>query len=133
MQALKIFLVSVRTWARRIKCDGLMLWFACRDSRTPGWLKLVGFLVVAYALSPVDLVPDFIPVLGYLDDVILLPVLIWLVLRYLPKHIAVDCRKQAEDWMAERKAKPSSWAGMVLVLLVWSAVAWALWRYFMRP
>ena len=123
----------LRNAARRIKRDGVTLWFACRDPRTPLWIKAMAALVVAYALSPIDLVPDFIPVLGYLDDVILLPVLIWLVVRYLPAHIALDCRQQADEWMAERQAKPVSWAGMVLVLSVWSAVAWAVWRYVTAP
>jgi uncharacterized membrane protein YkvA (DUF1232 family) len=133
MRALHNTLHAIRTWARRIQRDGLMLWFACRDPRTPWWLKALAFWVVAYALSPIDLVPDFIPVLGYLDDVILLPVLIWLVVRYLPEPIARDGRQRADDWMAERKAKPVSWAGVVLVLLVWSAVARVVWRCVVPP
>ncbi len=121
---------NLKNWARRIKRDGVMLWFACRDPRTPWWLKGLAFFVVAYALSPIDLVPDFIPVLGFVDDVLLLPVLIWFIVRHLPAVIAQDCRLQAEVWMAERQAKPVSRAGLVLVLLVWAAVAWGLWRYF---
>ncbi|PVE41939.1 YkvA family protein [Limnohabitans planktonicus] len=120
-------LTSLKNWARRIKRDGVMLWFACRDPRTPWWLKALAFLVVAYALSPIDLVPDFIPVLGFVDDVILLPVLIWFIVRHLPEHIASDCRQQADDWMSERGGKPVSRAGIVLVLLVWAVVAWLLW------
>ena len=130
MPSLKNTFSAVRTWARRIQRDGLMLWFACRDPRTPWWLKALAFFVVAYALSPIDLVPDFIPVLGFVDDVLLLPVLIWFIVRHLPAVIAQDCRLQAEAWMAERQAKPVSRAGLVLVLLVWAAVAWGLWRYF---
>ena len=133
MPVLKNTLLALRSWARRIKRDGLMLWFACRDPRTPRWLKALAFFVVAYAFSPIDLVPDFIPVLGYLDDVILLPVLIWLVVRYLPEGVALDCRQRVDHWMAGRKAKPVSWAGIVLVLSAWSAVAWILWRYVMLP
>ena len=64
------------TWARRLKRDGVTLWFALRDPRTPWHAKALGAFVVAYALSPIDLIPDFIPVLGYLDDVLLLPALI---------------------------------------------------------
>lgn len=123
---------AVRAWARRIEREGLMLWFACRDPRTPLWLKGLAFFVVAYALSPIDLVPDFIPVLGYLDEVVLLPVLIWCVVRLLPEPVAQVCRQRALDWMAERQAKPFSWAGAVLILLVWLAVALALWRHFMQ-
>lgn len=123
-------LSGLREWARRIKRDGVMLWFACRDTRTPVWLKALAFGVVAYALSPIDLVPDFIPVLGYLDDVILLPVLIWLIVRWLPNDVAREGRQQAADWMAARQTKPVSRAGLVLVLLVWSAVAWGVWRWW---
>jgi uncharacterized membrane protein YkvA (DUF1232 family) len=121
---------NLKNWARRIKRDGVMLWFACRDPRTPRWLKALAFFVVAYALSPIDLVPDFIPVLGFVDDVLLLPVLIWFIVRHLPAVIAQDCRLQAEAWMAERQAKPVSRAGLVLVLSVWAAVGWGMWRYF---
>lgn len=120
----------LKNWARRIKRDGVMLWFASRDPRTPLWLKVMAFFVVAYALSPIDLVPDFIPVLGYLDDVILLPALIWLIVWWLPHDVARDCRQQAVDWMAARQAKPGSRVGLVLVLLVWSAVAWGVWRWW---
>jgi uncharacterized membrane protein YkvA (DUF1232 family) len=123
-------LSELKNWARRIKRDGVMLWFASRDPRTPWWLKALAMFVVAYALSPIDLVPDFIPVLGFVDDVLLLPVLIWFIVRHLPAVIAQDCRLQAEAWMAERQAKPVSRAGLVLVLLVWAAVGWGLWRYF---
>jgi uncharacterized membrane protein YkvA (DUF1232 family) len=121
---------NLKNWARRIKRDGVMLWFACRDPRTPWWLKALAFFVVAYALSPIDLVPDFIPVLGFVDDVLLLPVLIWFIVRHLPAVIAQDCRLQAEAWMVERQAKPVSRAGLVLVLSVWAAVGCGLWRYF---
>ncbi|WP_228768196.1 YkvA family protein [Limnohabitans sp. DM1] len=107
-----------------------MLWFACRDPRTPLWLKALAIFVVAYALSPIDLVPDFIPVLGFLDDVILLPVLIWLIVRYLPEPIARDGRVQADAWIALHQTKPVSRMGLFLVLVVWALVAWALWRWW---
>ena len=126
----KHVLSTLKNWARRIKRDGVMLWFACRDPRTPWWLKALAMLVVAYALSPIALVPDFIPVLGFVDDVILLPGLIWLIVRFLPPDIACDGRVQAEAWMAERQAKPVSRAGLVLVVGVWVLVALALWSYF---
>lgn len=64
---------TMKTWAKRIKRDGVTLWFAGKHPRTPWYAKALGLFVVAYALSPIDLIPDFIPVLGYLDDVILLP------------------------------------------------------------
>lgn len=122
-------LSSLKQWARRVKRDGVMLWFACRDPRTPWWLKAMALGVVAYALSPIDLVPDFIPVLGFLDDVILLPLLIWFIVRCLPESIRHDSRLQADAWMAQQQRKPISWAGAVLVVLVWCALAWVFWRW----
>ena len=100
------FASKTRMWAKRIKRDGVTLWFAGKHPHTPWIAKALGVFVVAYALSPIDLIPDFIPVLGYLDDVILLPVLIWLTVRLLPNDVLVSCRKQADDWMAEQKSKP---------------------------
>ncbi len=69
---------TLKNWARRIKRDGVTLWFAGKNPQTPWNAKALGIFVVAYALSPIDLIPDFIPILGYVDDVLLLPVLIWL-------------------------------------------------------
>ena len=120
---------NLRALARRIKRDGVTLWFACRDARTPWWVKAMAALAVAYALSPIDLVPDFIPVLGYVDDVILLPGLIWLVVRLMPTNVRDDCRQQADACMAEQQRKPVSRWGVVFVLGVWALVAWGLWRW----
>ena len=80
---MKIF-QTARDWARRIKRDSVTLWFAYRDPATPFLVKALCIFIVAYALSPIDLIPDFIPVLGYLDDVVLLPGLIWLAVRLVP-------------------------------------------------
>lgn len=122
------------TWARALKQDGLVLWFALRHPGTPWWVKLLAFVVVAYALSPIDLVPDFIPVLGYLDDAILLPGLIWLALRLLPAPVREECHAQAQAWLAQKRVKPRMWLGAAGVLAVWMAVlgllAWGLWSAF---
>ena len=122
--------LRLREAARRIKRDGVTLWFACRDPRTPWWIKALAGLVVAYALSPIDLVPDFIPVLGYLDDVILLPGLIWLIVRWMPAEVREDCRAQAQAWMAAQQRKPVSRWGIAFVVGVWALVAWGLWRWW---
>lgn len=118
---------SVRRWARRIKRDAVMLWFARRHPDTPFFAKALCFLAVAYALSPIDLIPDFIPVLGYLDDALLLPALIWLAVRLLPAHVIESCRAQAEQWMSAQKAKPTSYLGAALIIMVWLAFAWLAW------
>jgi uncharacterized membrane protein YkvA (DUF1232 family) len=118
---------TLKTWARRIKRDGVTLWFAGKHPRTPWHAKALGLFVVAYALSPIDLVPDFIPVLGYVDDVLLLPALIWLAVRLLPPEVLAECRAQADEWMRVEGAKPRSRWGVVLVVAVWLAAAAGLW------
>ena len=99
---------TLKGWARRIKRDGVTLWFACKSPQTPWYAKALGAFVVAYALSPIDLIPDFIPVLGYVDDVLLLPALIWLTVRLLPPDVLADSRKQADVWMQAQGRKPAS-------------------------
>ena len=83
--------------------------------------------MVAYALSPIDLIPDFIPVLGFVDDVLLLPGLIWLTIRLLPVKVQLDCRSQADAWMKAQASRPSSRWGAVMVAMVWIAVGASLW------
>jgi len=114
---------ATRAWARRIKRDAVTLWFARSHPRTPWHAKAMGAFVVAYALSPIDLIPDFIPVLGYLDDVILLPALIWLTIRMLPHDVLAESRQKAEQWLAAQGAKPRSLAGAAVVVLLWCVAA----------
>lgn len=122
----------IRVWARRIKRDGVTLWFACRNPETPFAAKALAVFVVAYALSPIDLIPDFIPVLGYLDDALLLPGLIWLAIRLVPQSVIESSRVQADAWMEAEGKKPVSYLGALLVVAVWLAVAYACWTYFQR-
>jgi uncharacterized membrane protein YkvA (DUF1232 family) len=86
---------NLKERARILKRETLTLYFAARDPRTPWYAKVVAVGVVAYALSPIDLIPDFIPVVGYLDDLIIVPAGIALVLRMIPAHVLVDCRERA--------------------------------------
>ncbi|MCD2513351.1 YkvA family protein [Comamonas endophytica] len=126
---------NLKVWARRIKRDGVTLWFAGRHPSTPWHAKALGLFVVAYALSPIDLIPDFIPVLGYVDDILLLPALIWLAVKLLPPAVLSECRLQADAWMAENGKKPSSRAGAVLIIALWMAMgiaAWLWWSPFLR-
>lgn len=121
---------GVRAWARRIKRDSVTLWFAYRDPRTPWAVKGLCVFVVAYALSPIDLIPDFIPVLGYVDDVLLLPGLIWLAIRLLPTGVVEEGRLKADAWMAEQGRKPTSKVGAVVVVIIWLLVAYVSWRWW---
>lgn len=118
---------ALRSWAKRIKRDGLTLWFAGRHPRTPWYAKALGAFVVAYALSPIDLIPDFIPVLGYVDDVLLLPGLIWVVIELLPEDVLEACRRQADEWMAAKRGKPTSKAGAAFIVLLWLLACWGAW------
>ncbi len=121
---------SLRTWAKRIKRDGVTLWLAGKHPRTPWYAKALGVFVVAYALSPIDLIPDFIPVLGYVDDVLLLPGLIWVTIKLLPADVLAECRSQADDWMASKGAKPTSKVGAALIVLLWLAACWGAWYWW---
>ena len=118
---------SLKTWTKRIKRDGVTLWFAGKTPLTPRYAKALEVFVVAYALSPIDLIPDFIPVLGYVDDVLLLPGLIWLTIKLLPPEVLAEFRVQADEWMQTKGLKPTSRAGAVLVVLLWLAVSVAIW------
>ena len=119
-------------WAQTLKRDGITLWFALRHPDTPRHVKWLAAFVVAYALSPIDLIPDFIPVLGLLDDLLLLPGLIWLALRGLPEAVRVACRAQAQAWLAAGAARPRSWRGAVLVVVLWLAAAALVWWMWPR-
>lgn len=118
----------ISLWAKQVKRDAVMLWFARKHPDTPLLAKIVCVLAVLYALSPIDLVPDFIPVLGYIDDALLLPAMIWLAVRLLPAPVLIFCRQQADDWMARQAAKPRSYLGAVLVVTLWGLLAYLCWR-----
>jgi uncharacterized membrane protein YkvA (DUF1232 family) len=123
---------SIKSWASRIKRDAVTLWFAYRHPGTPWFAKALAAFVVAYALSPIDLIPDFIPVLGYVDDALLLPALIWLNIRLIPAPVLEECRAQADKWMKEQGTKPRSIAGAVIIVGIWIGVGVALWAWFDR-
>ena len=115
----------LRLWAAALKREVMTLWFACRDPRTPWYARVLAMLIVAYALSPIDLIPDFIPVLGYLDELILLPVGIYLVLKLVPAEALADARARAQSWVESRKPKPRNWIAAAVIVLLWVAVLWA--------
>lgn len=114
------------TWGdrvRQLKDELRALYLAARDPRTPWYAKAVALLVVGYAFSPIDLIPDVIPVLGYLDDAILLPLGIMLTIRLVPDEVLAECRQR----VADAPAKPTSrWAAAVVVA-VWLALAGLVW------
>jgi uncharacterized membrane protein YkvA (DUF1232 family) len=108
-----------RERARALTREISALGYAARDPRVPWYAKAVAVCVVACALSPIDLVPDPIPVLGYLDDLVLLPLGVALVLKLIPPEVLEDCRRRAEV----RQTRPVSWTAAVVVVLIWIALA----------
>ncbi|MCA1054339.1 DUF1232 domain-containing protein [Rossellomorea aquimaris] len=116
---------KLTAWAKKLKRQIFVLYFAYKDERVPWYAKLFTACVVAYAFSPIDLIPDFIPVLGYLDDVIIVPVGIMLALRMIPREVIVECEDRAEEML--KGGKPKNWVVGALVILLWSVlVCWVL-------
>ena len=126
---------SLQTWARQLKAQLLALYFAYQDPRTPWYARVFALGVVAYAFSPIDLIPDMIPLLGYVDDLILLPIGIYFALRLIPAAVMVDARARASNWDQQM---PVSRAGATIVILLWLALlagfaAWVWQRWFAGP
>lgn len=107
--------------ARRLKTELYSLYLAYRDPRVPWYARVFAAGVVAYAISPIDLIPDFIPVLGYLDDLILVPLGIVLALRMIPPEVMADCRERAKE--LSRSGKPTSWVAAGVIIGIWLLVA----------
>lgn len=120
----------LKLWARSIKRDVHALYLASRDPRVPWYAKALGAAVAAYALSPIDLIPDFIPVLGYLDDLIIVPVGIFLVVRLVPPEIMAQHRAAA----AAAAARPVSRGAALVIIAIWVACTllggWLAYRWF---
>jgi len=119
----------LREWGQRLKQDVVALWFCTRHPRTPFIAKALAAALVAYAFSPIDLIPDFIPVLGYLDDVLILPAGIWLVLKLVPPDVLAECRAQADRWLEEKRAQPRSYLAAALIVALWLGALWLAWRW----
>lgn len=124
---MKEYFNRLKMKAKSVKKEIKVLYLACQRPDVPWYAKLVAVLVVGYALSPIDLIPDFIPVLGYLDDVILVPLGILLVIKLIPKRIMDECREHAED--AFKDGKPKNWVAGAIIICLWTALtAWLLYK-----
>jgi uncharacterized membrane protein YkvA (DUF1232 family) len=117
-------LARLKGWARQLKTNLTLLAVAARDPRVPLRAKLVAGFTLAYALSPIDLIPDFIPVLGYIDDLILLPMGIWLALRLIPKPLLAQLRATADTTTLPAASKTAA----AIILLLWLTALWWLFR-----
>ena len=112
--------MSLKTSAKKLKSDIPAIFLALKDKNTPVVAKIFAAITVAYALSPVDLVPDFIPVLGYLDDLLILPALVVLTIKFIPKEMLDEYRRKAEGMW--EKGKPKKWYYAVPILLFWMII-----------
>jgi len=115
---------KLKSWAQLLKMDVLMIWFATKNPQTPWLPKAICIFIVAYALSPIDLIPDFIPVLGYVDDLVLLPILIWVAIRLIPNFILQESRIRADQWLKQNRSKPKSNLGFLIVAVIWLLMIW---------
>jgi uncharacterized membrane protein YkvA (DUF1232 family) len=123
------YLDRLKNWARRVKRDVVAVYFAARDRRTPVVTRVVAMAVAAYALSPVDLIPDFVSVLGYLDDLLIVPFGMFVVIRMLPIEVLLDARAKASALLA----KPTSHVAAVLMVVVWLGCAAGVAYWWYRP
>jgi uncharacterized membrane protein YkvA (DUF1232 family) len=106
--------------ARKLKNTIYILYLASKDPRVPLYVKILMLLIVAYALSPVDIVPDFIPLLGYIDDLVILPLGIYLVFKLIPEEVKSEYREKAEVQLPGSNLK---WVGLAMILVIWLLIA----------
>jgi uncharacterized membrane protein YkvA (DUF1232 family) len=122
--AVRPVLHKVKAWARRLKRDVHAIYLAARSPRVPWHAKIIAIAVAGYALSPVDLIPDFIPVLGYVDDLIIVPLGIWLVLSLIPEEVIAEYRAIAD----KAETRPSSKVAAIAIVAIWivgsAALGW---------
>jgi uncharacterized membrane protein YkvA (DUF1232 family) len=119
------FIRSLKQKAEKLKTETYALYLAYRDPRVPWYVKVFIAVIVGYALSPIDLIPDFIPVLGYVDDLVIIPVGVFLALRMIPGQVLEECRKKAISEPISSKAK---WVAMSIIIVVWLLVIYLLFK-----
>ncbi|MEC2078764.1 YkvA family protein [Metabacillus fastidiosus] len=111
---------KIKLWAKKLKQQIFVLYLAYKDERVPWYVKLFTVCVVAYAFSPIDLIPDFIPIIGYLDDIIIVPLGIMFALKMIPNEVILECEVKAEEKM--KNGKPKNWVVGSLIILIWSII-----------
>jgi uncharacterized membrane protein YkvA (DUF1232 family) len=123
----------IETWkqrARELQTEVYAMYLAYRDPRVPWYARIFAACVVAYAFSPIDLIPDPIPILGYLDDLVLVPLGVWLARRMIPPAVLAECRDQARDVM--KQGKPVSRAAAAVIIAIWLCLAAVAVAFIMR-
>ncbi|MCU7739632.1 YkvA family protein [Priestia sp. YIM B13446] len=120
---------QLKLWAKKLKKQLFILYLAYKDERVSWYIKLFTACVVAYAFSPIDLIPDFIPVLGYIDDIIIVPLGIMLALKMLPTSVIEDCTIKAEELIGNER--PKNWVAGSIIIVVWLLIfMWSCFTIF---
>lgn len=113
--------------AVNLKLNIITAWLSYKHRQIPLLPKLIALLLVAYACSPIDLIPDFIPVIGYLDELIILPAGIYLLTKLIPASIWIESKQKAQHWIEENKGTPKSYTGAIIIVVGWILIAWVAW------
>ena len=122
--------MNLKKRAKQLKEDIPALYLAMKSKNTPILAKLLAFLTVAYALSPIDLIPDFIPIIGYLDDLILLPLLVVLTIKIIPKEVWLQSTEQAKALIATKQMK--KWYYVLPVIVIWLLIFGLIWQLIFK-
>ncbi len=126
---------SWKTKSGQLKTEVYALYLASKHSRTPWYAKVLAVLIIGYALSPIDLIPDFIPIVGYLDDLVLVPLGIALLIKIIPRDILEECRARAEANLSKRK--PKNWIAAIIIVLIWLLAIYLIltliWPHVSKP
>jgi len=120
--------MDLRTWAKTLKQSCAALLLAMKHPETPWYAKALGSITLLYALSPIDLIPDFIPILGYLDDLILVPIGLWLTVKCIPPNVWLECQNEVARRELGKPAK--NWKGLLLVIGLWIAILVLIWYFW---
>jgi uncharacterized membrane protein YkvA (DUF1232 family) len=123
---------DVKAWARGLKREVYAIYLAAQNPRVPWYTKCLALAVVGYALSPVDLIPDFIPVLGYVDDLIIVPLGIWLVLALIPEEVMTACRARADEAIEGLHGRIAAVAIITIWILGAATLGWSVLVYWNR-
>ena len=121
---------SWKVRAKRLRNEINALHLAARDPRTPWYAKVLAALIMGYALSPIDLIPDFVPILGYLDDLLIVPAGIALLMRMIPQDVMVECREKARSQIPSKS--PRKWIAAVLIVMIWMLAIYACLRFLSK-
>ncbi|MEG0546639.1 MAG: YkvA family protein [Oscillospiraceae bacterium] len=122
--------MDLKERVKNLKKDIPAVFLALKHKKTPWYAKIIAALTVGYALSPIDFIPDFIPVLGYLDDIIILPLLVLLVIKLIPNDVFSQCRKDAENlW---KDGKPKKWYYAIPIVLFWIIIVFLIVKAFIK-